>query len=174
MSKLDELRGLAGAATPGPWYPSGPENAYGNPASLASPARDPSDSDEHDNRQELWTVATSPTGAGWNTDGGYPGYGITERDAAFIAACDPQTITLLLDCLEAAKALRVCGSDENYRAFDAALAKLGSGSHAVPEAIVYRPDNAWTPSGGAEFDLKPGTTILMNMPPSVLDRKGKD
>lgn len=32
-----------------------------------------------------WTVSRHPEAPGWNTDGGYPGYGIDKADAEFFA-----------------------------------------------------------------------------------------
>ncbi len=60
---LDDLETLAHAATPGPWFPSGPENAYGNPTHLAAKPFDPEEGDHHDTAGERWTVASAPASA---------------------------------------------------------------------------------------------------------------
>ena len=39
-----------------------------------------------------WTVSTNPTEPGWNTDDGYPGYGLTRADAEFLAAAANEKI----------------------------------------------------------------------------------
>lgn len=35
--------------------------------------------------ERLWTLSRDPTKTGWNTDGGYPGYGLTKADAQKLA-----------------------------------------------------------------------------------------
>ena len=40
---------------------------------------------ERDNAK-VWTVSTNPDEPGWNTDCGYPGYGLVRADAEFLAA----------------------------------------------------------------------------------------
>lgn len=35
---------------------------------------------------EVWTLSRDPNVCGWNTDGGYDGYGLTKSDAQFL--CD--------------------------------------------------------------------------------------
>lgn len=36
--------------------------------------------------ESAWTVTQDPDKDGWETDGGLPGYGLTERKAKFLAA----------------------------------------------------------------------------------------
>ena len=36
-------------------------------------------------REKVWTVSTDPKEPGWNTDSGYPGYGLTRDIAEFLA-----------------------------------------------------------------------------------------
>jgi hypothetical protein len=39
-----------------------------------------------DSEAWVWTVSRHPLNPGWNTDGGYPGYGLSKEDAEFLAA----------------------------------------------------------------------------------------
>lgn len=38
-----------------------------------------------DLERDIWTVSTNPDQAGWQTDAGFPGYGLTRRMAQFLA-----------------------------------------------------------------------------------------
>ena len=38
----------------------------------------------HQPNERVWTISTSPDIQGWNTDGGYDGYGLTEPIAKFL------------------------------------------------------------------------------------------
>jgi hypothetical protein len=78
MTRRAELRQLAAAATPGPWF-----------------------------RQ--WQLISGPDQGGLDIGGliaeVYPPTEDDERDAAYIAALDPTTVTLLLDIADAAAAV---------------------------------------------------------------------
>lgn len=41
--------------------------------------------DMTDPEDTVWTVSRDPNVPGWNTDGGYPGYGLTKADAEELA-----------------------------------------------------------------------------------------
>ena len=41
--------------------------------------------EERDNAK-VWTVSNNPNETGWETDCGYPGYGLVRSDAEFLAA----------------------------------------------------------------------------------------
>ena len=80
---IKKLRELAEKATKGKRYAVLNESSYCD--------------DDDDN---AWTISLDPKEDGWNTDGGYPGYGLIKNDAVFFAACDPATILKLLDIIE--------------------------------------------------------------------------
>lgn len=44
-------------------------------------SRDP---DDQADGLKIWTVSEDPERAGWNTDSGYPGYGLTKAQAQFL------------------------------------------------------------------------------------------
>lgn len=44
----------------------------------------PNESGEYEG--QIWTVSSDPNEPGWNTDGGYSGYGLTKQRAQFL--CD--------------------------------------------------------------------------------------
>jgi hypothetical protein len=56
--------------------------------------RDVSDCDSAEDRDEMeiWTLSRNPNYAGWNTDGGYSGYGLTKADADFLATAANEKI----------------------------------------------------------------------------------
>jgi hypothetical protein len=43
------------------------------------------DADENPDNDTIWTVSEDPERAGWNTDSGYHGYGLTKAQAQFLA-----------------------------------------------------------------------------------------
>lgn len=102
---LDELKRLAEAATPGPWFAWGPEpSATINPEGamfVQGPKR--------------MYVDRAP--------------GMRAEDAIYIAALSPELVLALIACVEAAKAMREDLWAENSRreAFDAALSALEEG-----------------------------------------------
>jgi hypothetical protein len=83
-------------ATQGPWFATA-STAGQTPVDYDADSltyapnlteRGPSWGEEGDGAERMvFTVSTSPDYAGWKTDSGFPGYGIREEDALFIAAC---------------------------------------------------------------------------------------
>jgi len=74
-SDLDTIQALCDAATPGPWHATKSETEPDNEfPGLSEPYR------------SKWTVSPHVHIAGWRHDCGYGGYGVTETNAAFIAA----------------------------------------------------------------------------------------
>lgn len=43
-------------------------------------------SKDADPEEEVWTLSLDPDKTGWETDCGYPGYGLTKETADFLAA----------------------------------------------------------------------------------------
>jgi len=41
---------------------------------------------------QIWTVSKHPRECGWETDGGFPGYGLTRADAEFLATAANEKI----------------------------------------------------------------------------------
>lgn len=48
---------------------------------------DPFSSSKDDPDAWIWTLSKDPNETGWNTDGGFDGYGLTKADADHLAAC---------------------------------------------------------------------------------------
>lgn len=88
MTWLDELQEKAEKATPGPWFACGPDAFY-------------CETDKWES--ENWTVSPEKDVHGWQTDSGYSGYSISESNAKFIAAANPETVKLLVKIARAAK-----------------------------------------------------------------------
>ena len=109
MVDVKELRRLLAEATERPWYAS--DAPYGTPDRLCPHTHWDDETDWSEEKaavhrshtEQSWTVSRAPDGAGWNTDGGYPGYGLCQHDADLIAAA-VNALPALLDELESARA----------------------------------------------------------------------
>lgn len=92
---LEELRRLSAEATAGEWIATD-KTLSGDSLCDKWPS------------SEVWSVTTDPTRAGWETDSGCPGYGISKANAAFIVAAvnlarrlaDPATLGLIAKAME--------------------------------------------------------------------------
>jgi hypothetical protein len=62
----------------------------------------------------VWTVSADPYEAGWETDSGYPGYGLLRSEAEFYAAA-PATLLAALDEIARLRAEVERLNDENGR-----------------------------------------------------------
>lgn len=88
---IENLRALLAAATPGEWFATDTGKS-GRNGSLTHQwgGRDPGM-----DARVVWSVSTNPSEAGWETDGGCSGYGVSKANADFIAAAKNHMVELL-------------------------------------------------------------------------------
>ncbi len=117
-SLLARLRALDGEATKAPWYATDAERED----RLAVDEYDDEGNRVGPDEREVWTVSREPGRSGWRHDGGYDGYGITERDARLIAFARNSLAPLASMLARAAEALEQIANDSTTGGVTAAAA----------------------------------------------------
>ena len=120
MIDLAELRAVLSKAAPGPWYAvDGHKDARDG---YLRRVRDDYDRDDvryyQDDSGGQWTVSSSPDYAGWECDGGHPGYGIHRDDAEAIATMRNVIGPLLAELEAARECIRLLRRIRNTRGLE--------------------------------------------------------
>lgn len=90
--RITELKALAEAATQGPWYArDARRGCYSSHYAKWS---------GHEVDDTCFTITDDPEVDGWETDSGFPSYGLPREEAEYIAAANPAAILTLISALE--------------------------------------------------------------------------
>lgn len=71
----------------GEWFAVGPEDAYARRTDTDSPPDEEGYTYDAERDERIWTVSPQAGKAGWSTDGGTSGYGLTKKEAEYLAEC---------------------------------------------------------------------------------------
>ncbi len=87
LQVISDLEAICEPAADGPWYAvNGDEKTGSEEWDRAANDESGALSETRHDLWECWTVSRKPSAAGWDTDGGIPGYGVGSAEARLMAA----------------------------------------------------------------------------------------